>query len=100
MGESSAKHLRGESMEDVIFNGSTARKPVGTASVELVFDNSDGRISGAYAGYNEVSLKRVVSRDGSSNYYINGARAAAATSPSCSWAPAWARAATPSSSRA
>ena len=74
MGELSAKHLRGDSMADVVFNGSTARKPVGTASVELVFDNGDGRISGAYAGYNEVSLKRVVSRDGSSNYYINGAR--------------------------
>src|SRR5665213_2903336 len=74
MGELSAKHLRGDSMADVVFNGSTARKPVGSASVELVFDNSDGRISGAYAGYNEVSLKRLVSRDGSSNYYINGAR--------------------------
>jgi len=74
MGELSAKHLRGDSMADVVFNGSTARKPVGSASVELVFDNSDGRISGAYAGYNEVSLKRVVSRDGSSNYFINGAR--------------------------
>ena len=74
MGELSAKHLRGDSMADVVFNGSAARKPVGSASVELVFDNSDGRISGAYAGYNEVSLKRLVSRDGSSNYYINGAR--------------------------
>jgi chromosome segregation protein len=74
MGELSAKHLRGDSMADVVFNGSSARKPVGSASVELVFDNSDGRISGAYAGYNEVSLKRLVSRDGSSNYYINGAR--------------------------
>jgi len=74
MGELSAKHLRGDSMADVVFNGSSARKPVGSASVELVFDNADGRISGAYAGYNEVSLKRVVSRDGSSNYYINGTR--------------------------
>jgi chromosome segregation protein len=74
MGELSAKHLRGDSMADVVFNGSSARKPVGSASVELVFDNSDGRISGAYAGYNEVSLKRLVSRDGSSNYFINGAR--------------------------
>src|SRR5471030_3383832 len=70
MCELSAKHLRGESMADVVFNGSTARKPVGSASVELVFDNSDGRVSGAYAGYNEISLKRVVSRDGTSNYYI------------------------------
>jgi chromosome segregation protein len=74
MGELSAKHLRGDNMADVIFNGSAARKPVGTASVELVFDNSDGKIAGPYASYNEVSLKRQVSRDGSSWYYINGAR--------------------------
>ena len=67
MGELSAKHLRGDSMADVIFNGSSTRKPVGTASVELVFDNSDGKIGGAYAGYAEVSLKRQVSRDGSWN---------------------------------
>src|ERR687898_899312 len=74
MGELSAKHLRGESMADVIFNGSAARKPVGTASVELIFDNADGKISGPYANYNEVALKRLVSRDGSSNYFLNGAR--------------------------
>lgn len=74
MGELSARHLRGESMTDVIFNGSSARKPVGTASVELVFDNSDGKITGPYASYNEVSLKRQVARDGSSAYFINGAR--------------------------
>ncbi|MBK7250866.1 MAG: chromosome segregation protein SMC, partial [Gammaproteobacteria bacterium] len=74
MGELSAKHLRGDSMTDVIFNGSSARKPVGMASVELLFDNSDGKIGGAYAGYNEVSLKRVVSRDGSSAYFLNGTR--------------------------
>jgi chromosome segregation protein len=74
MGELSAKHLRGDSMTDVIFNGSASRKPVGTASVELVFDNSDGKISGPYAEYAEVSLKRQVSRDGSSNYFLNGAR--------------------------
>ena len=74
MGELSAKHLRGDSMTDVIFNGSASRKPVGTASVELVFDNSDGKISGPYADYAEVSLKRQVSRDGSSNYFLNGAR--------------------------
>ncbi len=74
MGELSARHLRGDSMADVIFNGSTARKPVGTASVELVFDNTDGKIGGAYASYNEISLKRLVSRDGSSVYFINGAR--------------------------
>jgi chromosome segregation protein len=74
MGELSAKHLRGENMADVVFNGSSARKPVGTASVELVFDNSDGKIGGAYASYNEISLKRQVSRDGSSGYFINAAR--------------------------
>jgi chromosome segregation protein len=74
MGELSARHLRGESMADVIFNGSAGRKPVGTASVELLFDNTDGKIGGAYAGYSEVSLKRAVSRDGSSAYFINGAR--------------------------
>jgi chromosome segregation protein len=74
MGEISAKHLRGDSMSDVIFNGSGGRKPVGTASVELVFDNSDGAISGAYASYAEVSLKRQVGRDGTSTYFINGAK--------------------------
>jgi chromosome segregation protein len=74
MGELSAKHLRGDSMVDVIFNGSSARKPVGTASIELVFDNSDGAIGGQYANFNEVSLKRLVSRDGTSVYLINGAR--------------------------
>jgi chromosome segregation protein len=74
MGELSAKHLRGDNMADVVFNGSSARKPVGTASVELVFDNSDGKLGGPYASYNEVSLKRQVSRDGSSGYFINSAR--------------------------
>ncbi len=74
MGELSARHLRGDSMADVIFNGSSARKPIGAASVELVFDNSDGKIGGAYASYNEISLKRSVSRDGTSAYFINGGR--------------------------
>jgi chromosome segregation protein len=74
MGEISAKHLRGDSMADVVFNGSASRKPVGTASVELVFDNSDGKLAGEYANYAEVSLKRVVSRDGTSAYFLNGAR--------------------------
>src|SRR5471032_2419410 len=74
MGELSARHLRGESMADVIFNGSSSRQPIGTASVELVFDNGDGKIGGAYANYAEISLKRVVARDGSSNYFINGGR--------------------------
>ncbi len=74
MGELSAKHLRGDSMADVIFNGSGTRKPVGSASVELVFDNADGKISGPYADYSEVALKRSVSRDGTSSYFLNGAR--------------------------
>ncbi|MEO5694587.1 MAG: chromosome segregation protein SMC [Usitatibacter sp.] len=72
LGESSAKQLRGEHMHDVIFNGSVDRKPVGRASVELVFDNSMGRIGGAWAAYSEISVKRVLSRDGDSNYYLNG----------------------------
>ncbi len=72
MGESSAKNLRGESMSDVIFNGSGARKPVGQASIELIFDNSDGRIVGEYASYNEIAIKRKVTRDGTANYYLNG----------------------------
>jgi chromosome segregation protein len=71
MGESSAKHLRGTSMEDVIFNGSSGRKPVGMASVELLFDNSDGSAPGPYAQYNEISVKRSVTRDGQSKYYLN-----------------------------
>jgi chromosome segregation protein len=74
MGEISAKHLRGDSMADVIFNGSASRKPVGTAFVELVFDNSDGKLGGEYASYAEVSLKRLVSRDGTSTYFLNGVR--------------------------
>lgn len=74
LGESSAKHLRGESMSDVIFNGSTSRKPVGQASVELVFDNSDGTLGGEYASYAEISVKRMVTRDGQSNYFLNGVR--------------------------
>lgn len=72
MGESSAKHLRGESMTDVIFNGSGGRKPVGQASIELVFDNSDGTLVGEYAGYSEISVRRKVTRDGQSTYYLNG----------------------------
>ncbi len=74
MGESSAKHLRGDSMADVIFNGSSSRKPVGQASIELVFDNSDGTIGGQYAQYSEISVKRLVTRDGQSSYFLNGAR--------------------------
>src|SRR5215469_6694879 len=74
MGELSAKTLGGDNMADVVFNGSTARKPVGTAAVELVFDNSDGKIGGPYASYGEISCKRQVSRDGQSAYFINGVR--------------------------
>ncbi len=74
MGESSAKTLRGESMADVIFNGSSARKPVGKASVELVFDNSQGKAPGPYAKYNEIAIRRELSRDGQSNYFINKTR--------------------------
>ncbi|QKT04753.1 chromosome segregation protein SMC [Ectothiorhodospiraceae bacterium 2226] len=74
MGESSAKHLRGDSMADVIFNGSTGRKPVGQASIELIFDNSDGTLGGQYAQYAEIAVKRMVTRDGQSSYYLNGTR--------------------------
>ena len=74
MGESSASRLRGDSLTDVIFSGSAGRKPVSQATVELIFDNSDHTISGEYASFNEISVKRTVSRDGSSNYYLNGTR--------------------------
>ena len=74
MGESSAKNLRGESMVDVIFNGSSHRKSVGQASVELIFDNSLGRLIGPFASYGEIAVKRVVTRDGDSAYYLNGSR--------------------------
>ncbi|MCX2522707.1 chromosome segregation protein SMC [Larsenimonas rhizosphaerae] len=72
MGESSAKMLRGESMADVIFNGSTGRKPVGQATIELLFDNQDGSLGGQYAEYREIAVKRLVTRDGQSLYYFNG----------------------------
>lgn len=74
MGESSAKNLRGESMTDVIFNGSSQRKAVGQASIELVFDNSLGRLTGQYANYQELAVKRLVTRDGESSYFLNGSR--------------------------
>ncbi len=74
MGESSAKQLRGDSMADVIFNGSSARKPVGHASVELVFDNAAGTLQGQYASFSEISVKRKASRDGKSTYYLNGTK--------------------------
>ncbi len=74
LGESSAKNLRGTSLEDVIFNGSSARKSVGHATVELIFDNVDGRLGGQYAQYSEIGIKRHLSRDGQSIYYLNGTR--------------------------
>jgi chromosome segregation protein len=74
MGESSASRLRGDSLTDVIFSGSSSRKPVSQAQVELIFDNAEGTIGGEYARYAEISVKRSVSRDGQSNYYLNGAR--------------------------
>jgi len=74
MGESSASRLRGDSITDVIFNGSSTRKPVGTASVELLFDNTDSTLEGQYAKYAEISIRREVSRDGISTYALNGTR--------------------------
>ncbi|SJM91860.1 chromosome segregation protein SMC [Crenothrix polyspora] len=74
MGESSAKHLRGGSMADVIFNGSSGRKPVSSASVELIFDNSEGKLGGEYAQYDSIAIRRQISRDGLSSYMLNGAR--------------------------
>lgn len=74
MGESSAKNLRGEAMTDVIFNGSNTRKPIGQASIELVFDNSDGKVSGEYARFAEISVKRKVTRDGQNLYFLNGSK--------------------------
>lgn len=74
MGESSARHLRGECMADVIFNGSTERKPLGQASVELIFDNSLGRLVGPFSTYTEIVVKRVVTRSGESFYSLNGLR--------------------------
>jgi chromosome segregation protein len=74
MGESSASRLRGDSITDVIFNGSSARKPVGAAFVELLFDNSETTLEGQYAKYAEIAIRREVSRDGISTYYLNGTR--------------------------
>ena len=74
MGESSAKNLRGEAMTDVIFNGTTQRQPVGQASIELIFDNSAGKLVGEYASYAEISVRRVVGREGTSEYWLNGSK--------------------------
>jgi len=72
LGESKASELRGESMQDVIFNGSTHRKPAGRSSVELVFDNNAGKAAGQWGQYAEIAVKRTLTRDGTSTYYING----------------------------
>lgn len=74
MGESSAKYLRGESMADVIFNGANDRKPISQASVELIFDNPSARLGGNYAQYSELAIKRLVTRDNQSLYFLNGTR--------------------------
>ncbi|MBL4821109.1 MAG: chromosome segregation protein SMC [Gammaproteobacteria bacterium] len=74
MGESSAKNLRGEQMTDVIFNGSSSRKPIGQASVELLFDNEDHGLKGEYANFAEVSIKRKVDRNAQSTYSLNGTK--------------------------
>ncbi|MEO5596159.1 MAG: chromosome segregation protein SMC [Lysobacteraceae bacterium] len=74
MGESTASRLRGDSLTDVIFSGSSARKPVSQAMVELIFDNSDGTIGGEFASFADISVKRTVSRDAISTYYLNGTR--------------------------
>lgn len=74
MGESSARQLRGGSMQDVIFTGTAKRKPVGIASVELRFDNTYGKLGGAYNAYNELAVRRQVNRDGKSEYFLNGTK--------------------------
>ncbi|QIZ76871.1 chromosome segregation protein SMC [Ferrimonas lipolytica] len=74
LGESNAKNLRGDAMTDVIFNGSTGRKPVSVASVELVFDNSEGRLEGQFGSYAELSVKRQVNREAQSSYFLNGSK--------------------------
>ena len=71
LGESKASELRGESMQDVIFNGTTTRKPSSRASVELVFDNADHRAGGQWGQFGEIAVKRVLTRDGNSSYFIN-----------------------------
>ena len=74
MGESSAKQLRGESMSDVIFNGSERRKPAGMASIELIFENDQGRLGGKWSEYREISIRRTLDRDGKSQYFLNNTR--------------------------
>jgi chromosome segregation protein len=88
LGESKASELRGESMQDVIFNGSGQRKPAGRASVELVFDNASARAGGQWNSFAEIAVKRVLTRDGTSSYYINNQPVRRATCRTCSSAPA------------
>jgi chromosome segregation protein len=71
LGESRASELRGESMQDVIFNGTTTRKQASRSSVELVFDNADHRAGGQWNQFGEIAVRRVLTRDGTSSYYIN-----------------------------
>ena len=72
LGESSAKNLRSVKMSEVVFNGSASRKAVSRASVELFFDNVDGRIGGEFSNYSEISVRRTLDLEGQSNYYLNG----------------------------
>ena len=74
LGESSARNLRGDAMTDVIFNGSTNRKPISQASVELIFDNTQGQLPNTFADRNQVAIKRLVTRDGQSLYFLNGSK--------------------------
>ncbi len=73
MGESS-KHIRGDTMDDVIFNGSSTRKPISQASIELNFDNTDGKLGGEYSSFAEIAVRRQVTRDGTSQYFLNGTK--------------------------
>jgi chromosome segregation ATPase len=100
LGESRASALRGDTMQDVIFNGAGDRKPVGRASVELVFDNSLGRAGGQWSGYAEVAIKRVLARDGDPATTSTISPCAARTLLTSSWVPGSARAPMPSSSKA
>ena len=86
LGESKASELRGESMQDVIFNGTTSRKPASRSSVELVFDNQDHRAGGQWNQYGEIAVKRVLTRDGNSSYHQQPAGAPPRRG-TCFWAP-------------
>jgi chromosome segregation ATPase len=100
LGESKASELRGESMQDVIFNGTNTRKAASRASVELVFDNADHRAGGQWGQFAEIAVKRVLTRDGNSSYFINNQPVRVAMFKTFSWARALALAHTPSLARA